>query len=314
MGKLVTFGETPLMLWPPGHERLETADRMRVAPAGTESNVAIAASRQGIETTWLSMMGDTPLGRKAISTLQGQDVDVRVTWTDEHRQSLVFYERGKAPRVDTTYDDLQGAAIELAKPKDLEMGAVQDAACLFISSRTIGLSDQLADTAEALFRACSGKTALGLDFDADRWSAADARETLSEIFPTVDVLVANEQHAKTVLGKSGSPTELAHTVASEWDFDVVAITRSEHGALVWHNATIHDRDGVETELVDKRGQHDAFTGTFLAHWLDDRGISDAVAAGVAAASLTRTIPGPLPTVTEAEIDDLTDRKDSSGGR
>ncbi|MFD1587704.1 sugar kinase [Halorientalis brevis] len=311
MTDLVTFGETALRLSPPQHARLETADQLNVWATGAASNVAVAASRLGTDSTWASKLADTPLGRRAVSELRGHGITTDVSWVEasEARQGLTFFEAGSTPRDSYVLDDRHGTAIETAEPAELPMDDVQDGQAVFVSGETIALSETVEQTAQAVLRAAGGTSVLGLDYRPDLWSASEARETLTDMFPAADVLVANEDDVQTVLKQTGEASQLAHQIGSKYDFETVVVTQGEHGALVWHDATIHESDAVETQAVETTGEHDAFIGAFLSRRLAGDGISDALAHGVAAATLTRTIPGPVPTVTPDEVERIVDELD-----
>ncbi|MFB6142959.1 MAG: sugar kinase [Halorientalis sp.] len=315
MTELVTFGETALKLSPAGGQRLETARSLDVWADGVASNVAVAASRLGTETTWTSKLTDTPLGRRAVSELRGHGITTDVSWTDPERarQGLTFFEQGRQPRQDYVLDDRAGTAIESAEAGDLPMEAVQDAGAVFVSGETVGLSETAAETAGAFLRAASGAAVLGLDYRPALWPPDEARETLVDLFPAVDVLVANEDEAQTVLGMSGSGPEIAHQIGAEHDFETVVITQGSRGALVWHDATIHERDALETDPVDVSGQHDAFTGAYVGQRLAGEPVRGALAHGVAAAALARTIEGPVPAVDPSEVERLVDTMDAGSG-
>ena len=100
MTALVTVGETPLRLSPPGASRLETATEADICADGTESNLAVAAGTLGVGTTWLSKLPDTPPGRRIVTQLRQYGVDTAVTWTEPGagRVGVTFRESGPTPR------------------------------------------------------------------------------------------------------------------------------------------------------------------------------------------------------------------------
>jgi len=302
MTDLVTFGETSLRVSPAGGERLETAADARIRVSGTESNVAVAASAMGAETTWLSKLPESPLGHRVERALREHGVGTTVAWADEGRQSLEFAEPGVDPREGRRIQDREGAAIASVTPGELPMDRIQQADATFVAGSTLALSGSVVETAEAVLRAAGGSVvAMDLDYSPGLWTPEEARETLEGVFDAVDVLVAAEDQARTVFDRTGEPRELAHAIASTRDFDVVVITRSERGALAWHDNVIHEQDGVDVEAVDPSGQHEAFTGAFLERLLDGAGAGEALSHGVACASLTRTLPGAMTTATREEV-------------
>ena len=306
MTRLVTFGETALRLTPPGRERLETATDVRLRADGTESNVAVAATRLGTNAVWLSKLPDTPLGKRVLSELHEHGLDTDVVWADEGvgRQGLSFHEIARSPREDVALQDRGDAAAATATPGELPMTLVTNADAVFVGGSTLALSPNAADTAEAILRAAGGTRVLDLDFRPGLWSADEARETLEGVLDAVDVLIANEEDAKTVFGQSGNPREIIHSIAADGDFEKVVITRSERGAIAVDDNILHEVEAVETELVDASGQHDAFVGGFLHSLLDAGDTEAALHCGMAAAAITRTIPGSMTTMSADEVERL----------
>lgn len=304
---LVTFGETALRITPPGRERLETATDVRLRTDGTESNVAVAASRLGTPAVWLSKLPASPLGKRVLSELHEHGLDTDVVWADEGeagRQGLAFHEIAREPRADVSLEDRTDTAAATATPGELPMTLVTNAEAVFVAGSTLGLSSNSADTVEAILRAAGGTRVLDLDFRPGIWNAEEARETLAGVLDAVDVLVANESDARTIFEKSGNPREIIHSIASEGEFEKVVITRSERGAIAVDDNILYEVDAVETELVDASGQHDAFVGGFLHKLLEEASTEDALHYGVAAAAITRTIPGSMTTFSGAEVERL----------
>jgi len=305
MSELVTFGETSLRLSTRDSERFETATDLDLAVSGTESNVAVAAAAMGADATWLSKLPDTPLGHRVEREVRGHGVETEVAWDEAGRQGLVFTERGPDPRNDRQVQDRDGTAAATVAPGELPMDRVQTADATFVAGSTLALSGGVVETAEAVLRAAgSGLVAMDLDYRPGLWSPAEARETLEGVLDAVDVLLANEAQVEAVFDRSGEPRQVAHTVASDYDFEAVVITRSERGALAWYDSVIHEQDGVDVAAVDPSGQHEAFTGVFLERLLDGAGVDGALTYGVASATLTRTTPGAMMAVTREEVDEL----------
>jgi 2-dehydro-3-deoxygluconokinase len=320
MSELVTFGETPLQFSPPEQERLETVREATVHADGTESNVAVAASVLGADSTWVSKLPDTPLGRRVVGQLHEHGIDTSITWSegDRARQGTVFRETGYPPRAGAQFHDRENVAAATADPGDLPMGLVQSADVVFSGVMTPSLSEAAATTTEAMLRAAHGSgvtTAVDVDFQPGLRSAERVGATLEGLFEHLDVLLANETHVERVLDTSGQPRELANVIAAEHDLETVVITRSNHGAVALQNTpgtnVMHERETIDHEALDPAGQHAAFAGAFLQRLGDGDDLAAALDYGVAAATLARTIPGPLLTARREEIDRLVD--EISGG-
>jgi 2-dehydro-3-deoxygluconokinase len=305
MTELVAFGETGLRLSAAAGERLETADRLRVRAVGPESNAAVAARRVGVDAAWLSRLPDSPLGRRVADELRGYDLDVVAEWVDAGRLGLTFEERAGPPRGNARVDDRVDAAMAGVSMDDVPVARVEAADAAYTTGATPALSPSAATATARFLKAASdggATTALGLSYRDDRWDGpGSARETLTEFFPAVDVLVTGERDAERVLEESGQPAAVAHALGAEYGFETVVLRR-EGGAVAWRDSTVHELSAVGTDERDARGARDAFAGGFLAALARGDDLDRALGVGLAVDALTRTVRGAVPTVTRAEID------------
>ncbi|WP_136688255.1 sugar kinase [Halorhabdus amylolytica] len=307
MSSLVTVGETPLRVSPPDNRQFVDAREVGLAAAGTESNVAITAACLGADSVWASRLPATQLGRRVVAEIREYGVDPDVTWAQEGRVGLEFTQRGVPPREPIVIQDRIEATAASMTPSDLPMERVQAADGTFVSGSTAALSSITIDTLVAVLgagRADGGLTVFDLDYRPRLWDAEEARESLTDVFEATDVLIANEDQLRTVFGRTGDPHQVAHGVASQWDFEMLAMTRGEHGALVIHDSVLHECESIDTETVDAAGQHAAFVGAFVRTLLEDEGPDSALYDGVAAATVARTLPGPIPAVDPDDVQDV----------
>ncbi|MCU4744065.1 sugar kinase [Halobacteria archaeon AArc-m2/3/4] len=305
MSDLVTFGETMLRLSPPINERIEAATEFEVRAAGAESNVAIAAERLGATATWTSKLPNSPLGRRVNAELNQYGIDTDVIWSEEGRQGTYYLEHAGKPRGTNVIYDRADAAVTTAKPEEFDLNLLQDARVFFTSGITPALSPTLRDTTAKLLQAAQqGGTTTAFDFNYRNklWTPEEARDTLTKLFPGIDVLVIAARDARTVLGYEGDPRQLAHKLGSQFDFTTVVVTRGDKGALAWHDNVVHDHDAYETDTVDPIGTGDAFTGAFIARRLAGNDVPRALEYAAATAALKRTIPGDIALVTKEEVE------------
>ena len=91
---LVTFGEAMVRLTPPNFQRLEQTRTFDAYVGGGELNVAVAASRLGLASRWVSRLPENALGRMIANAAREQGVDAHVEWTADDRAGLYFAELG----------------------------------------------------------------------------------------------------------------------------------------------------------------------------------------------------------------------------
>lgn len=319
MTDLVTVGEAILRLSPRGDDRLEAAREFSVRIGGAEATAAVAAGRLGASPVWISKLPDTPLGRRVVGELAGYGVETDVVWSEEGRQGLYFYERGGDPRGTTRVTDREGTSFATATAEELPTEHFEADRMFFATGVTPALSNRLAETTANLFsaaRRAEMTAAFDLRYRPSLWDPDRARAMVTKLFPAVDVLLATSRDARRVFEADGEPRQLAHQLASKWDFDTVVVTGGEGEAIALDDGVVHEQPAYAAETVDPTGAGDAFTGAFLARRLAGEDIGTALEWAAAAAALKRTIPGDVPAVTEAEVRrvvEAADGEDSSSG-
>jgi 2-dehydro-3-deoxygluconokinase len=319
MTDLVTFGETMLRLSPPRGERLETADTYDVQPGGAESNVAAGASLLGADAVWLSKLPDSPLGQRVVRDLRGHGVRTGVAWADptDARIGTYFLEHGDTPRGTNVIYDRADAAVTTATPDELPTGAVRNAEVFFTSGITPALSSTLHDTVGELLSLAGEAgttTAFDLNYRSKLWDPETAAAAYRDLLPLVDVLFAPLRDVRTVLGREGTPVEVAHGLATDHDLETVVITRGASGALALHADEIHEQPAVEAETVDAIGTGDAFVAGFLTRQLRGDPVDEALAYAAATASLKRTVSGDVAVVRPEEVERVLDSDESDISR
>jgi 2-dehydro-3-deoxygluconokinase len=301
---LVTVGETMLRYSPPAGERLERADAFDVHVAGAESNVAVAAARLGLDTAWLSKLPAGPLGRRIADTLRGHGVDPAVTWTDEGRVGTYYLEPGGRSRETAVVYDRADSAVTTATADELATDHVEAADALHTTGITPALSATLEETTAALLdraQAAGTTTVFDVNYRAKLWEPAAARATLTDLLPSVDVLVVAERDARTVLDCEGDAEAIARYLADEYGFETAILTRGGEGALALSDDEIREQPVYAAADTYPIGTGDAFVGGFLSRYLTDADLPTALDWGAATAALKREIRGDVALVTPDEV-------------
>ncbi|WP_436929004.1 bifunctional 2-dehydro-3-deoxygluconokinase/2-dehydro-3-deoxygalactonokinase [Halosimplex halobium] len=315
MTDLVTVGESMLRLSPPDHQRLEAMDELDVHVAGAESNVAVAAGRLGLDAAWVSKLPDSPLGRRVTSALGTHGVDTDVVWDDDARMGTYYVEMAGKPRGTNVIYDRADSAVTTATADELATDRIAEADAFHTTGITPALSETLRETTADLLELAGDHdttTVFDVNYRSKLWSPAEARDTLEDLFPDVDVLVVAVRDARSVLDREGDAEEIARGLAEEFDFGVTLVTRGGEGSLALADGEVHEQGVFEADEYDTVGTGDAFVGGFLASWLDGGSVPDALEYGAAAASLKRTIPGDIALVTPEEVERVVESGEQSG--
>lgn len=311
---VLTLGETMIRLAPPRWQRLEQADVLEVAVGGAESNVAVALSRLGLQTAWVSRLTDNPLGHRIAQALRAHGVDVsHVIWTPTGRVGMYFVEFGQPPRATNVLYDRRGSAMSEMTLGDFNPRLLDEARLLHVSGITPALSPACRALAEGVLRMAAERGVLrsfDVNYRAKLWSADEARAALELMCAGVDVLFVTQQDAQRLFERQGDAPETLRWLQARFTAGVAVMTMGKEGAIAL------DRDGcfykgqVEpTPEVDPLGSGDAFAAGFLFGYLTDGNVASALQLGASAAALKRTIPGDLALISLEDLRQVADKNE-----
>ena len=314
---LVTFGEAMVRLSPPGFLRLEQAATLDVHVGGSELNAAVAATRMGLSTAFVTRLTRNPMGRLVSSRAKGQGVDAtHIVWTDDDRVGVYYLEYGASPRASSVVYDRAYSAMSMIKPGMVDWRTALAGATLFYTSGiTPALSSGAADAVlEAVGKAreAGALVCVDLNYRAGLWSQEQAQDVMTAIVRKTDILFATEEDTKRVFGiEEKTYADVARRLAETFGLRAVAITLREN-PTVWRNQwtavayeaesrSIHRAPKFDIEVVDRVGSGDSFVGGFLYGFLRE-GVASGVRYGVGISAIKQTHPGDVVCATKDEVE------------
>ena len=301
---LITIGEAMLRLSVPPETLLAEAPAFNVHVAGAESNVAVAVSRMGYRTRWLSRLTDNPLGRRIARELSSFGVDCsKVVWTDEDRVGTYYLEFGAQPRpTQVVYDRAHSAASKMQSDM-FDTAQLAETHILHLTGITPALSqvchDLIATWIDAAHQA-NVTIVFDVNFRALLWSPETASAKLTPLLEKVDVLICGQSDAATVFGMKGEPAEVIRALQDRFGVKRVAMTVGEEGATGLENGIIHRAAGYPVEIVDRVGAGDAFAAGVICGLLEDD-FELGLRYGVAMSALQLTLSGDLFRLTRSDV-------------
>jgi len=329
MADVVTFGEAMIRLSPPNFNRLEQTTTLNVHVGGGELNVAVAVSRLGLTSAWVSRLTDNPLGRMIRNKAREQGVDTSsVVWTTGDRAGLYWLEFGASPRASQVIYDRADSAISKIEPGMVDWPTALDGARLFhVSGITPALSKSAAAaTAEALKAAKDAgvKVSYDVNYRSKLWTEDEAQACQEPLMEYVDILISTEEDTKRVFKiaadkaddsfktvSAESYKQVAVKLTEKFGFDVVAITLRENisawknrwGAMAYSDGTFYEDEKREVEIVDRVGGGDSFSAGLIYGYLTDD-LAYGVRFGNAFSALKHSVPGDLNWIQREEVDKL----------
>ncbi len=340
MKRVVTFGEIMLRLKSPGHERLLQSPALEATFGGGEANVAVSLAGFGVPSSFVTVLPDNALADACVRELCGFGVDVSGIVRAGNRMGIYFLETGSNQRPSKVLYDRAHSALAEAGPGLIPWAEVfRDAGWFHITGITPAVSAGAAASALEAVKA-AGEAGLriscDLNYRKNLWKyGKSAPEVMGELVSHVDTVIANEEDFQKCLGISAGSHEadsggidpdtylsIARKAMERYGkLKVIAITlrqslSADHN--IWQACLYDGKDFLLsrayplTDIVDRVGGGDSFSGG-LIYGLNRYGTGkDALEFAVAASCLKHTIPGDYNRVSVSEAEAL--MKGSGSGR
>jgi 2-dehydro-3-deoxygluconokinase len=288
---LVTLGETMALLASPEIGRLRDMTSLRLSIGGSESNVAIGASRLGHQAAWIGRVGDDEFGQLVLATLRREGVDVTAAVTDPAAPTaLMLKERRTSEVVRVSYYRKDYAGSRLS-PEDLDEDLIGSARVLHVTGITLGLSTSARAAAYAAVEQARARGALvSFDFNyrTALWSREEAAAEFRDMSARADLIFAGEDEL-AIVGAGANPVDVARKLAG--DSRQVVIKRGELGAVCVTRDGIYEQPAFAVRAIDSVGAGDAFVAGYLSGLLAGADITEQLRQACAAGAFAVTVIG-----------------------
>jgi len=287
--EVVTLGETMVMVTPTTPESLETATAFSLDVGGAESNLALYLQEFGHATTWVSRLGDDPLGRRILGTIARHGVDTSFVELDPDAPTGLYV---KDPGTHSTrvYYYRRGSAASRMGIDIVPTLPLAGARLVHLTGITPGLSDSCARLTEAVVDAVAG-TGVALSFDVNFrpgvWPASVAAPVLERIANRCDLVLVGLDEAATLWGVE-TPEDVRKLLPHPGR---VVVKDGAVGATEFRRTSDDHRTFLATppvEVLEVVGAGDAFAAGYLHAFLCDLAPEESLAEGhrLAARALT----------------------------
>ena len=243
--------------------RLRHAPSLELKIGGAESNLAIALSRLGVSSGWISFLGDDEPGRLVLDRVRGEGVDTsQIRRLGGYPTGLYLREKvGAEVRV---YYYRQGSAASTLAPGAFDPEYLEGAEFLHLTGITPALSEECRDfTLWAAREARENGTRVSFDvnYRSKLWPPEEARSFVEEMLPHTDLLLVGDDEARALWDRSDE--ELVRELAAAGTREVV-LKRGGEGSMALVKDRAVEQPVFPVEEVDPIGAGDAFDAGYLA--------------------------------------------------
>lgn len=302
---VVTFGEAMLRLSAPRAQPLRLADSLSVHVGGAEANVAAGVASLGLRARWYSRVARGELGERILGDLAQHGVDTACVARGAERTGLYFFEEGSGARPASVIYDRAGSAFTAVLEADaaaaVEAGLLDGAAAFVTSGITLALGDGPRAAAAYLWRRAGHVGAvrvLDINYRSRLATPAEAAAQAAPLLASADVVVVAERDLDQIFGNLSGLRAAAGAAR-------IVITQGAAGAsTVLSDGTTVAQGALPSADEGRIGRGDAFLAGYLTAHLEGGDVREALAFGVASASLKSTQASDLPALERARVEAL----------
>ena len=284
---IITLGEALIDL-PATQSGVSLADAPGFAkvPAGAPANVAVVAAKLGLQTAFLSKVGDDPFGESIIRTFARLGVDtLRVIKDRAARTGLAFV--SVMPDGSRDFLFYFDPARDLAlRPDELDFGWLDTARVLHYGSISLIAEPSRSATLAAAGHLIGAGTALcSYDPNLRPWLWPDAKAMRGGVllgFTVADVVKISVDELLFLVPDAADEAAAVAALMHEYPLRLIAVTEGALGSRAYtRGGGFADVPGFDVKFVDATGAGDAFTAGLLAYLLDQGPDANATLDGFA---------------------------------
>ncbi|WP_347551372.1 sugar kinase [Pseudalkalibacillus hwajinpoensis] len=290
---VITLGETMVLFTPDSTGLMRYAGNFSAKVAGAESNVAIGLARLGHQSGWMSRLGEDELGKKVLSFIRGENVDVsRVSFDPSASTGLYLKEKLAANEMKVHYYRKDSAASGM-QSDDLDEAYIAKFKYLHVTGITPALSQSCYETiVEAI--AIAKKNNITVVFDPNLrkklWTEIEARRILLELSAMSDIVLPGIEEGEFLFGET-HPEKLAasfHNLGAK----CVILKLGKDGAYYSSETDKGYVEGYQVDqVIDTVGAGDGFAAGFISGLLDHLTLKQATERANAVGALVTMVDG-----------------------
>lgn len=134
-------------------------------------------------------------------------------------------------------------------------------------------------------------------FDVNLRQGFYNQETIEQSLAVANVLKLNDHELEVlsaILGLAGSTRQKIEQLARKFNLRLVALTRAEHGSLLFQSGSWSDWPGLKLDVADTVGAGDAFAAALVMGLLNKLALEDIHRIAAIVASFVCSRPGATP--------------------
>lgn len=262
--KLFTIGDSMIAMNPKNKGPLRFNHTFERTIGGAELNVAIGASRLGLETTFYSKVGKDEFGQHIINVLRGEGIDTEIIEQVKEKSTSVYFKQINADGSGASFYYRDTAPIKEITQEDIESVDFRDFDYFHVSGVFVALLHHKIDLIKSLMkkaRAHNVKITLDPNIRLKTWDKETASTFLGELLPYADILLTSDDELEVL--KIATPFEDIKSLLEGCHLDEIIVKRGHLSTQYVSKDKQFDKEVFKVNPIDTVGAGDGFASGYL---------------------------------------------------
>ena len=237
----------------------------KVVGAGNAANVAVGASRLGIKTALMTLVGDDSEGREMRQVFSDEGIVGDYVMTDSGKRSnlsAIINFRGE--RTILVYHEKR----QYRWPEGVETEWV------YLTSAGEGYEGLYDEVVEYV-----RQKGIKLAFQPGSRQLRAGRDKLARVLEQAELMIVNKREAQELLGNESEAVEDLLAGLRAWRPDRVIVTDGERGSWSDDGSGVKFVEAVKTMVAERTGAGDAYAAGLMAGLIKGKDITEAMRWG-----------------------------------
>ncbi|ADU31991.1 sugar kinase [Evansella cellulosilytica] len=292
---VMTIGDAMITFNPVSKGPMRYSQSFERKVGGAELNFAIGCARLGLQTGWISRLGADEFGRHILNFVRGEGIDVsEVKLVNGYPTSLNFKEILEDGSGSTYYYRYQSPTTVITKDA-INEDYIKASKFLHITGVFAAIDKKnpgILKHAVALAKKHDVKVSLDPNLRLKLWTLEEAKETLIQLLPFVDVVLCGEEEAELLFGEK-YVEEYIH-IFKEYGIRDIVIKQGEKGATAFRaeeGKILYGRPIKAKIVVDTVGAGDGFNAGYIYSLLNGKTLEESLKIANTIGSMVVAVSG-----------------------
>ncbi|AGF54456.1 MULTISPECIES: sugar kinase [Clostridium] len=290
---VITIGDAMIAMCPSKKGPIMFCDTFERKLGGAELNVAIGCARLGIQSGWISRLGNDDFGKYILKTVRGEGADISEVKLVDGYPTSVYFREVLADGSSRSFYYREKSPTSTMKCEDLNEEYIKQAKVLHIT----GVFPSITKNNQAIILEAvklAKKHNVLVSFDPNirlkMWTKEEAKAYIEKLLPDVDIILIGDEEIEILLGDISM--EAAIKTFHDYGIGKVIVKKGAKGALGSDGKNIYEVDAIKPKaLVDTVGAGDGFAAGFLTSLVQGKTLEECVKFANAVGSLVVGVEG-----------------------